>query len=101
MNAFDEIQEEVKRLADELTPELLPQVLERLMMRDGLVACQRHAMLLGPYVQAQIMLTRAKRNDWHFATPTSQHIMQHWLEVRNERRARYRSTPCTCWVPKR
>lgn len=110
MNTLDGIQEEVQRLADELTPELLPMVLERMLARNTVTGCcERHDMHLLPYVAAQIILTRAKRNylDDHRPLMQGENAMSpaDWyhfnLNRRDEIRARYRSTPCTCWVPKR
>jgi len=104
MNALDEIEAEVKRRADELTPELLPTLLERFLKRSGVTTCDRHFRHLIPYVNAQIALTQAKRRylgDYPgnaLAIADSYHFS---LKRRDEVRATYRSTPCTCWVPKR
>lgn len=101
MNALDDIQAEVQRLADELTPELLPALLERMTKREGIVHCQRHGSLLIPYVQAQIVLTKVKRSYWRDDNRTTKAMLDKMIEHRDERRSYYRSTPCTCWVPKR
>lgn len=110
MNTLDEIQEEVQRLADELTPELLPMILEKMLARNTVTGCcERHDKLLLPYVAAQIILTRAKRNylDDHRPLRQGENMMSpaDWyhfnLKRRDEVRAAYRSTTCTCWVPKR
>ena len=106
---------EVSRLVDEATPELLPMLLQIFLRDDrpGLLTCERHTQHLFPYVRAQINLTRAKRNyyrdDW---TPPCTHrsvehssdpekAYDHAHRVRDEIRAKYRATPCTCWVPHR
>lgn len=104
MNALDDIQAEVQRLADELTPELLPLLLERFSNRSGVVLCERHLRHLIPYVNAQIALSRTKRA--YFGDhPGNPNVLaenyQLSLKRRDELRATYRSTPCTCWVPKR
>jgi len=102
MNTLDDLQDEVSCLADKLTPELLPALLERMLQRDWIIPCHRHLNLLLPYIEAQITLTHAKRvyfddhsdclriaENYHFS-----------LKRRNEIRKTYRSTLCTCWVPK-
>lgn len=104
MNAVDNIQDEVNRLADELTPELLPALLERMLKREGLTPCHRHMSLLFPYIDAQIALGRAKRAYFDDHPGCSLRIADNYrfsLKRRDEIRKTYRSTPCTCWVPKR
>ncbi len=100
MNIVD-LEREVLERADELTPELLPAVLERMLARDGLVACDRHMFLLGPYVRAQIQLSRAKRNYYDFDYEGAKNIYIHALEIRDVARAKYRGTPCNCWATHR
>lgn len=103
MNAVD-VENEVKKLADELTPELLPMLLERFMQRDGLTFCVRHMRHLLPYIDAQIALGRAKRAYFDDHPDCALRIADDYhlsLKRRDEIRKTYRSTPCTCWVPKR
>lgn len=101
MSILEEVDREVKRRADELTPELLPLLFKRLVERDGVVPCERHLTLIGPYVRAQIHLSKAKRNYYEFDYEGSKAIYEHALEIRNAARAKYRGTPCTCWVTHR
>lgn len=101
MNALDDLQAEVQQLADDLTPELLPALLERMMQRDDVVDCARHRALLLPYVQAQIVLTKVKRRYWNGDDNVTKAMLDKITEHRDERRSYYRTTPCTCWVPKR
>lgn len=105
----------VQKLTDEATPELLPRLLKIFLHDDrpGLVTCERHMVRLFPYVRAQILLTRAKRNyyrddSWAYlhrcATSSkepSEVVYIRALNARDEARKIYRSTPCTCWVQKR
>ena len=122
---------EVMRLVDEATPDLLPMLLKIFLHDDrpGLMTCERHTQHLFPYVRAQIALTRAKRNyyrddDWeppctHRSTPRFTPDPVHGGNTfdrlanmpettyrmatiaRDNIRAQYRATPCTCWVPHR
>ncbi len=103
-NAVDELQAEIQRRADELTPELLPLLLERFMSRPGITTCERHFRHLVPYVNAQIALTRTKRRcfgDYPGDPNVLTDDYQLSLKRRDAIRVTYRSTPCTCWVPKR
>lgn len=110
MNACDELEREVQARADELTPELLPLILEKMLARNTVTGCcERHDKHLLPYVTSQVLLTRAKRNylDDHRPMRQGDNVMSlaDWyhftLKRRDEIRAAYRSTPCTCWVQKR
>lgn len=101
MNVLDDLQSEVQRLADELTPELLPALLERMTKRDGIVNCERHLKLLFPYVKTQVTLTKVKRWYWNGDNSVTKAMLDELIEHRNKLRSHYRSTPCTCWVPKR
>ena len=113
---LDEFDREVMRLADAELPELLPRLLMQLLKRDSLVHCERHMVLLFPYVRAQIALTRAKRNyyrDW--VSPCAMQstmppvhngilyadmpeMMYRMAEIaRDNARRSYRSTPCVCF----
>ncbi len=104
MNVLDDIQAEVNRRADELTPELLPAVLERFMNRPGITTCERHFTRLIPYINSQITLSRAKRRylgDFPGCALKIADAYHFSLKRRDDLRVAYRSTPCTCWVPKR
>lgn len=67
---LEELDAEIQREANALTSELLPRLLRKLLQpnREGLTTCERHSRFLVPYVTAQILLTRAKRqyhnDDW-------------------------------------
>ncbi len=101
MSLADDIEREVRERCDELTPDLLPLVFKRMIARDGMVACERHMTLLGPYVRAQIHLGRAKRNYFEWDYEGAKAIYEHALEIRNAARVKYRGTPCTCWATHR
>ncbi len=101
MNVLDDIQAEVIRLADEMTPELLPALLEQMTKREGIIHCRRHGDLLRYYVSTQIILTRVKRKYWDGHDNVTEGQLKIVTEQRDERRHYYRTTPCTCWVPKR
>ena len=115
VNTLEQLDSEVKKLADEATPDLLPMLLKIFLKDDrpGLMTCERHTHHLFSYIRAQINLTRAKRNyyrdDW--SPPCSHHRDEHALgpeiiyhgalTTRNSIQQTYRSTPCTCWVQHR
>jgi hypothetical protein len=93
--------EEVQRRADDRTADLLPAVMQNMLKRNSLHGCVRHDVYLSPYVEAQILLTRANRYfHWH----DTDRALRNYVRARanrEEARRKYRATPCTCWVPKR
>lgn len=116
MLSLEALDAEVARLADEATPDLLPMLLKIFLKDDrpGLVTCERHMQHLFPYVRAQIALTRAKRNYYHYGDYTSPcshggdsrvdlsaEALRRATNIRDDIRKTYRSTPCTCWVTHR
>jgi hypothetical protein len=113
---FEALEREVMKQADALTPELLPRLLRQLLKRDSLVFCDRHMRLLFPYIRAQINLTRAKRNYYHYGETWPElpqrllpidginsaqlgpdHTLQLATETRDAIRKQYRATPCVCF----
>lgn len=101
MTSIGLLEAEVHVVADAAIAELLPRLLTQLLERDALSPCKRHDVLLAPYVQAQILFTRAKRNseapDRGYGTLNTEADYQQALERRDKIRAEYRATPCSCW----
>jgi hypothetical protein len=101
VSALEEIEREVRERCDDMMPELLPLVFTRMIERNGMIPCERHTTLIGPYVRAQIQLSRAKRNYYDFDYEGSKAVYQHALELRDVARARYRGVSCNCWLAHR
>ncbi len=113
LNQTEQILADVTAGANARTAELLPLLMAKNVLRDSMSGCVKHDELRVLYIEAQIALTRAKRNyelDDYYNPHRS--LLSMSDDVRHSRfskavierdkiRIRYRGTPCTCWVPKR
>lgn len=108
---LDDFEGSIAELAFERTADLLPLLYERLMSKESLDGCARHA-ILRQRVRAEIALHRAYKAlrdgsyiDRGLEFPVSyKKASKHYdlvEKVTKRIRAEYRSQPCTCWVPKR